>query len=236
MQHLSLARGKQPPIRLLARCCSKGEPEGQEAALVIASILKQQAINNERTLHIWRVLDIHIWYNRNVQERGKWIPSPSCSLFLILDTLFQSHDHSVQQVNHRETKADQQLSSLIVRAIELYLSPFCSQHWVLRDGGWPSYEHASEYAQWHIIIFILQLLQKMELNRSLRLTIWMNLLHITFLSPLQKKANNSRQKWLDELGKTAHSGYPTVCIQFILILSNTGELSFICRWSTTSQL
>jgi len=26
-----LVRGRQPPIRLLARCCSKGQPEGQEA-------------------------------------------------------------------------------------------------------------------------------------------------------------------------------------------------------------
>lgn len=27
-----LVKGKQPPSRLLARCCSKGEPEGQEAS------------------------------------------------------------------------------------------------------------------------------------------------------------------------------------------------------------
>lgn len=31
----------------------------------------------------------------------------------------------------------------------------------------------------------------MESNRSLGLTVWMNLLHITFLSPLQKKINKN---------------------------------------------
>lgn len=50
------------------------------------------------------------------------------ALFSSFLTLFQCHDHSVQQVNHRETKADQQLSSLTVSAIELYSFPVCSQH------------------------------------------------------------------------------------------------------------
>lgn len=35
------------------------------------------------------------------------------------------------------------------------------------------------------------MLEKMESNRSLGLTVWMNLLHITFLSPLQKNINKN---------------------------------------------
>lgn len=49
----------------------------------------------------------HTWDSHPVQETGKWTPSPCCSLFLM--TLY-SHDHSVQQLNHRETEPDQQLS------------------------------------------------------------------------------------------------------------------------------
>lgn len=175
--------------------------------------------------------NIHIWYNCNVQERSKWIPSPSCSVFLILDTLPVSW--SLRAAGQPQRNKGWPTAffpycqcnriifiPLLQPALRWWMALLWACLWVC--------------AKWHTIIFILQLLQKMELNRSL--TIWMNLLHITFLSPLQKKADKSRQKWLGETGKTAHSGYPTFCIQIILILSNTSELSFICWWSTTSQL
>ena len=51
--------------------------------------------------------------------------------------------------------------------------------------------YTCKYEQSPPIVFILHMLEKMELNRSLGLTVWMNLLHITFLSPLQKKVDKN---------------------------------------------
>lgn len=52
------------------------------------------------------------------------------------------------------------------------------------------------------------------------------------VTPAEKGRQKQTKMTIGEPGKTAHSRYPTVCIQFILILSNTSELSFICWWST----
>lgn len=73
------------------------------------------------------------------------------------------------------------------------------------------------------------MLEKMQLNRSLGLTVWMNLLHITFLSPLQKKADKN-----DYQQSQYHC--PFWFVLSGLVSPDTGHLSFV-RWlSITSQL
>lgn len=51
-------------------------------------------------------------------------------------------------------------------------------------------KYTCEYEQTSQCLF-QHMLEKMESNRSLGLTVWMNLLHITFLSPLQKNINKN---------------------------------------------